>query len=145
MTAAVAAALASVLAAIALLHAYWGLGGLWPAADEQALVRTVIGDPRRKRMPPPRLCWLVAGALLLTAAWPLLLARLSGDLLPHWLVAGIGLAMMAVFLLRGLAGFLPAWRVRHTLEPFSTFDRRYYSPLCLVIAAGFAFVLLKGN
>lgn len=145
MTAVVAVALASVLAAIALLHVYWGLGGLWPAADEQALVRTVVGDPRLKRMPAPWLCWLVAGAILVTAAWPLLLTGFLGGFVPRWLVVCIGFAMMAVFLLRGLAGFVSPWRARHPLEPFATLDRRYYSPLCLVIAAGFAVVLLKGN
>ena len=40
-----------VLAAIALLHAYWGFGGLWPARDEAGLTATVIGVRGRNRMP----------------------------------------------------------------------------------------------
>jgi len=37
------AALAFVL--IALLHAYWALGGDWPGRDRESLARTVVGGP----------------------------------------------------------------------------------------------------
>ena len=55
-----------------------------------------------------------------------------------------GLAIMAVFLLRGLAGYLPAWRRLHPREPFASYDGRYYSPLCLLIATGYAALLWQG-
>lgn len=144
MISAVAIGLALLLAAIAGLHAYWGRGGLWPAASEDELIATVIGNASARRMPSPGLCLLVALAIAVTAIWPLLLAQGSsaGALRPLILLGGF--AIMAVFLLRGVAGFLPAWRRLHPREPFASYDRRYYSPLCLLIAAGYAVLLLQG-
>lgn len=144
MSAAIAIALASLLGVIAGLHAYWGRGGLWPAASEDELIATVIGNGRMRRMPSPGLCLLVALAIALTAIWPLLLVHASGTAAMHPLIRLCGLAIMAVFLLRGLAGYLPAWRRLHPREPFASYDRRYYSPLCLLIAAGYAVLLLQG-
>ncbi len=144
MSAAIAIALASLLGVIAGLHAYWGRGGLWPAASEDELIATVIGNARAKRMPSPGLCLLVALAIAVTAVWPLLLVQISGTAAFRPLILLGGFAIMAVFLLRGLAGFLPAWRRLHPREPFASYDRRYYSPLCLLIAAGYAVLLLQG-
>jgi hypothetical protein len=144
MISAIAIALVLVLTVIAGLHAYWGRGGLWPAATEDALIATVIGNARAKRMPSPGLCLLVALAIAVTAAWPLLLMLSPGTAALRGLLLLGGIAIMAVFLLRGVAGFLPAWRRLHPREPFASYDRRYYSPLCLLIAAGYAVLLLQG-
>ncbi|KRE17194.1 hypothetical protein ASE66_30290 [Bosea sp. Root483D1] len=141
---AVAVALALLLSAIAGLHAYWGRGGLWPAASEPELIATVIGNAGAKRMPSPGLCLLVALAIAVTAIWPLLLTQVPGTASLRPLLRLGGFAIMAVFLLRGIAGFLPAWRRLHPREPFASYDRRYYSPLCLLIAAGYAALLLQG-
>lgn len=144
MIAVVAVALALLLAAIAGLHAFWGRGGLWPATTEDELIATVIGDARAKRMPSPTLCLSVALAIAMTAIWPLLLIGLPGPPALRLLLQLGGFAIMAVFLLRGVGGFLPAWRRLHPREPFASYDRRYYSPLCLLIAAGYAVLLLQG-
>lgn len=144
MILAVATALALVLAVIAGLHLYWGLGGLWPASTQQGLVSTIVGDARLKRMPSPRLSITVAAAIAVTALWPLLLAGAFAGAAPRLLIMGAGVAIMAVFLLRGVAGYVPAWRRKHALEPFATLDRRCYAPLCLVIAAGYAALLFEG-
>lgn len=108
MTTAIAVALAFLLAAIAGLHAYWGRGGLWPAASEDELIATVIGNAGARRMPSPGLCLLVALAIAVTAVWPLLLAQAPGTPALRPLILLVGFAIMAVFLLRGVAGFLPA-------------------------------------
>lgn len=118
MTAAIAIALALLLAIIAGLHAYWGRGGLWPAASEDELIATVIGNAEAKRMPSPALCLLVALAIAVTAIWPLLLVQMLGTAALRPLLQLGGFAIMAVFLLRGVAGFLPAWRRLHPLEAF---------------------------
>ena len=145
MSVAIAVALALLLMAIAGLHFYWGRGGLWPAASEPALIATVIGDARAKRMPSPSLCTLVAASIALTALWPLLLVGVPGTASLRPLVVLGGFAIAAVFLLRGIAGFVPAWQRLHPLEPFASHDRRYYSPFCLLVAAGYAALLLQGN
>jgi hypothetical protein len=144
MISAIAIALALLLAVIAGLHGYWGRGGLWPAATEDELIATVIGNAQARRMPPPTLCLLVALAIAVTAIWPLLLAQTPGTAALRPLLLLGGFAIMAVFLLRGVAGYLPAWRRLHPREPFASYDRRYYSPLCLLIAAGYAVLLLQG-
>jgi hypothetical protein len=142
---AIATALTLLLAAIAGLHAYWGRGGLWPAASEDELVATVIGNASARRMPSPGLCLAVTLAIAVTAIWPLLLAQGPSAGTPRLLIFLSGFAITAVFLLRGIAGFLPAWRRLHPREPFASNDRRYYSPLCLLIAAGYAILLLQGS
>ena len=62
-------ALSLVLAVLAAAHAWWAMGGIWPAASEPDLARAVIGDGRI-RMPPPWQCAAVAVALVVVAAWP---------------------------------------------------------------------------
>jgi len=57
-----------VLAGLALLHAYWGLGGRWPGHDDISLVERVVGRTKSMRAPPPRACFAVAAALLSAAA-----------------------------------------------------------------------------
>jgi hypothetical protein len=145
MIQAIAAALSLLLIAIAGLHFYWGRGGLWPVASEQELIATVIGNVRATRMPSPLLCTLVAAAIALTALWPLLLVSVPVTAAARPLLVLGGFAIMAVFLLRGIAGFVPAWRRLHSCEPFASYDRRYYSPLCLLVAAGYAVLLSQGN
>ncbi len=54
-----------VLMAIAALHAYWGVGGLWPAASERELIDTVIGSPGFVRMPPAWMTFTVVALLLM--------------------------------------------------------------------------------
>jgi hypothetical protein len=144
VSAAIAIVLALLLTAIAGLHAYWGRGGLWPAANEDELIATVIGNAQATRMPSPSLCMLVALAIAVTAIWPLFLAAGIASIALRPLLQSGGIAIMAVFLLRGVAGYLPAWRRLHPREPFASYDRRYYSPLCLLIAAGYAALLLQG-
>jgi Protein of unknown function (DUF3995) len=134
-----------VLAAIALLHAYWAAGGLWPGADEADLARRVTGELRRTRMPPAWMSWTVAGAIGVQALWALFVAGLVTVPVPHSVVLGIGGLIALVFLVRGIAGFTPAWRRSHAAEPFARRDRQLFSPLCLLIAAGYTALVLNGG
>jgi hypothetical protein len=141
----VSVVLATLLAPIALLHAYWARGGLWPGRDEGELISRVIGDARLRRLPPPFVIWIVASLILVSAVWALLLLPAGASLLPRYLRSGIGLALAAVFLVRGAAGYLPAWRRAHGLQPFARLDMRVYSPLCLLIGAGFGQLVLRSD
>ena len=118
--------------AIALLHLCWGDGSTWPEADEQALVRAVVGNGRR-RMPSPAACYGVAFLLTLVAVWPLYVLGHGGE----WLTLLGTLGIAGVFVGRGLAGYSPPWRRHFADEPFATRDRRYYSPLCLLLGAAY--------
>jgi hypothetical protein len=136
MMQALAATLCLVLAGIATLHAYWGVGGRWPAKDENSLADMVIGKTPGGRMPPPAACFAVAGAILIGVGLIVLVSfsELQAPLkLPILLAYGV---FTAVFLLRGAAGYVPAiWR-RSAGTTFVRLNTRYYSPLCLLLGAG---------
>jgi hypothetical protein len=133
--------LIAVLVALAALHAWWGVGGRWPGHDDRSLVELVVGRTRSMRMPSLVRCMLVASALFAAAG----LVALQGKMISvdfgmpgeRLVQAGFWMAC-AVFALRGLAGFIPPIFAYAHGTPFASLNRRFYSPLCLVIAAGFA-------
>ena len=112
----------------------------WPRETEAELVTTVIGH-KRGTMPSPSQCYLAALAIFIPGAIALVLAGVVQTPLPPWLVPLAGAGATLVFAGRGIAGYVPAWRARHPREPFASLDRRYYSPLCLLLAAGFIALL----
>lgn len=135
MTALLAFLLLLGVGAIAVVHFLWGLGSHWPEGSEEALVRGMVGDGRR-RMPPPWQCFAVGLLLALIALWPIYaLGFASGETAVQgsFVIAGI-------FVARGLAGYSGRWRAHFTDEPFATRNRRYYSPLRLLL--GVAYVAL---
>jgi hypothetical protein len=126
---------------LAGLHAAWGAGCAWPAADRQSLADAVIGarpgtgtGSQDSGMPGPAACFAVSGALAaagaLVAGWP---ARRWPRL--HRLgtrgVAGI-LASRGTL---GLTGQTSVISPASESERFLRLDRRVYSPACLVLAA----------
>jgi hypothetical protein len=142
---AIALTLSIVVAAIALLHAYWATGGLWPGSTPADLSNIVVGRPAARTMPSPRLTAVVAAMIAGAAAWPLLLSPLASRYIAPELAALGSLGLASVFLLRGLAGFTPWMARRHSAEPFATYNRKYYSPLCLALGAGFLILALNGG
>lgn len=142
---AIASALTIILAAIAALHAYWAAGGLWPGTSPASLASIVVGKPRMRAMPASRLSALVAAMIAGAAAWPLLFGPLIGRTIAPELAAAGTWALAAVFLLRGIAGFTPWMAKRHSAEPFASYNRKYYSPLCLALGTGFLILALNGG
>ena len=134
-----------VVSALAVLHAHWGLGGIWPASSVEGLAKAAVGTPRITRMPSPTSCFLVAAALSGIAVWPLFAAGFLPEAWPRelTLIAGTGIA--AVFIGRGIAGYTSAWRRHFSEQPFARLDTLAYSPLCLGLGAGFiALLITKG-
>lgn len=128
----VTAGCACALAGIAGLHALWGCGSSWPAADRRRLADAVAGTDD---MPPPAACFAVAATLTAAAA----------------LVAGAGGAGRRVQLARaavaagllvrggvGVTGCLPLLTPWTPSPAFVQLDRRRYGPLCLALGAGAA-------
>jgi hypothetical protein len=132
-----------VLTATAAVHVAWGFGVRWPRKTEAELVTTVIGH-KRDTMPLPLHCYLAAGAIFTLGEIALMLAGLVQTPSPRWLILFAGAGAALVFAGRGVAGYVPAWRARHPREPFASLDRHYYSPLCLMLAAGFVVLLADG-
>ena len=140
----VAALVALVLVLLAGLHAYWGLGGVWPGTDQKSCARAIAGFKGIDRMPSPPAAFGVAAALAVAALIALALAGIVTLPLPAALIRLGGLGAALVFLGRGIAGFTPAWRRITPEMPFARNDRLYFSPLCLLIGAGFTLLLFQG-
>ncbi len=138
----IASLVAGVLIVIAVLHILWGLNIWWPIRSEAALAKAVVGAKGITKMPPPAASFAVAIALLAGAWWALAL----GGVVTTWifsdsLVTLGGYALVAVFVLRGIAGYTAFWARQCPEQPFHRLDRLYYSPLCLLLGAGFALLL----
>jgi hypothetical protein len=119
-----------ILLAIAALHLMWAIGWWFPIRDEAALARAVVGTAGITRMPGAVACALVVVALLAVIAilwWPQGWLRTTG----LWGAA-------AVFLLRGAVAYTPLMDGAAPEEPFRSLNRRWYSPLILLIGAGLA-------
>jgi len=117
--------LAGILAVLALLHAYWALGGRWGKAYAVPVVRG-----QRSFNPSQFATWVVCGLLgvatilVIAAAW---------SPLPLWDVGLWGLA--AVFALRAIGNLRSfGFFKRITGTAFARWDTRLYSPLCVLIA-----------
>ncbi len=114
-----------VLFFLAAVHANWARGSSWPASDEEKLARAIIGDDE---MPSAGPCLAVAALLILggslVAGWPASKPRMQ-----RVGAAGVA-ATLAARGLVGAAGLIPL-----TSETFLWWDRRLYSPLCLLLAA----------
>jgi hypothetical protein len=124
----------TILTAIAAMHIAWARGLIWPADDEPGLVAMIVGMEGMGRLPPKKFTYIVAGAL----GGAVVALLLGFDVvLPGNALGYIGAGFTAVFVLRGIAGYLPPWRRRHPVEPFATLDRIFYSPACILIGEGF--------
>ncbi len=142
MIAALSGLISLMLLGLAVLHFVWGLRIWWPAGDEQALARTVVGAPKITAMPARSSCFAVTLALSAIALTALVLGGLVGQsLVPNWLFVFAGWGAAAVLLLRGAMAFTPFWARLTPEEPFRTYDRRLYGPLCLALGLGLVLLL----
>lgn len=121
--------------AIAAMHAAWAAGSRFPAKDHDALVGLVVGAPIGSPMPGRFATVVVALGLLAMAGWTAMLRGWLPPAVPAtWLAAG-GLAMVAIFALRGIGGFFEVVlrpSIRNT--PYMRWSRTLYSPIALLLA-----------
>ncbi len=147
MLSTIAIILLLVLTALGGLHFYWAGGGLWPGRDRNSLLRIVLGIEAAKGRIPPGPTTMVGVSLCVAGVLPFLhqelivLPLLDGALGARLLPIAVALAAV-IFAVRGVAGYVPAWRRTMNGEPFATLDVRYYSPLCLAIGVGFGILLV---
>ena len=127
----VAGVTSTALLALSGLHVAWAAGSSFPFADRDALADAVVGA----RVVPSRgACLAVAAALAVAGA---LVA--GAPVVPRRL-RPLGIASVAVVLgfrgAVGLAGRTDLLSPGSSSDRFRRLDRRYYSPLCLALAAG---------
>lgn len=130
-----------LLIAISALHLAWAAGATWPAEDETALALRVAGFRGVRSMPPRGASVAVAMALAIAAHIVFAAAGLMPGIAADALYRPALMALALVFTGRGLAPYTPQWRALTPEQPFARLDRRYYGPLCLLIAALCAVVL----
>ncbi len=131
-----------VLALIAALHAYWGLGGVWPGTDGRSCARAIAGFRGIEEMPSTAASFAVWAALIAAALVVLALGGVFASPVERQALAGAALFIALVFLGRGIAGFTPAWRRLTPEQPFARLDVRLYSPLCVCLGTGIAVLAL---
>jgi hypothetical protein len=134
----VAAIVFVILLTVALAHLLWSIGSRWPIKDPELLAKTVIGRPGITRV--PRLVSLLVAVVTLTAG--IIALSLADHDAGAWWLTLIGAALAAMFLGRGTLGYSAAFQSRYSLEPFVTNNRRVYSPLCLIVGAGFLILVI---
>ncbi|MGI4875406.1 MAG: DUF3995 domain-containing protein [Janthinobacterium lividum] len=123
--------------ALALLHAYWALGG---TAGLAASLPAHV-DGRVVLQPSPGMVWLVAVVLLLLAGLGAAQLGLGGLPPKARLVANAIVA--AGLLLRTVGDFRYVGFTKVVQDTtFARLDTRYYSPLCLLLAASHAALAL---
>lgn len=125
--------LASVLAFLSGLHIYWAFGGRWGWGTAIPQI-----DGRAAFSPSQFATVLVAFGLAVAALVPLVRTGALSVPAPQWLSQWSAGLLALVFFVRAvgdfrLVGFFK--RVRGT--PFAIWDTRLFSPLCLLLAAGF--------
>lgn len=137
----IAAFMFIALLAVSTAHFLWSVGKTWPIRGEKLLAQTVVGFRDIERMPPRLASFAVAVATLAAGIIALALADHDSGGLPLSL---LGLPLAAVFLARGIVGYLPWWAEKTPEPNFRLNDRRVYSPLCLFLGLGFiALVALR--
>jgi hypothetical protein len=132
-----------VLTAIAACHVAWGLGMTFPAANREDLFHLVVGAAGRSEMPGLLQCLAAATAIFLAGAVALLVADLVRLPLPPTAVTALGALVTLVFAGRGVVPYTAPWRRHFPKEPFATLDQSWYGPLCLLLAACFAALVIK--
>ncbi|MDR3474029.1 MAG: DUF3995 domain-containing protein [Devosia sp.] len=130
----IAAAVGVALLAIAIAHLLWSVGIMWPIRDEKLLARSVVGRPGIERMPAK---YLSFGVALLTFAACVIAFSAADHASGGAPLTFLALLAGLIFLARGIVGYTKWWATLTPEEPFRTFDRKTYSPLCLALGLGF--------
>jgi hypothetical protein len=128
-------AAAAALLGIAAVHVVWATGSSWPAASRAELADAMAGRAGGS-VPSPAACLavatLLAAASALVAGRPRRLPRLR-----RTGAAGVSV-VLGVRGACGIAGRTDLVSPGSDSPRFRRLDRRYYSPLCLFLAASAA-------
>lgn len=126
----IAFVLAGVLFALAVLHAFWAFGGR--AGLRVAVPHTADATPTFR---PTRALTLLVGLALLAASLTALSVQVD---MPVRAPRGVLYLLAVVFLMRGVGDvrYVGLFK-RVTRTPFAQWDTYLFTPLCLVMSAGF--------
>ncbi len=130
---ALSAVLGLLLYSLAVLHAYWAVGGSW--GGRQAV--PTIGD-RPVFEPSPLACSVVSLLLFVTGSLPFAVTLLDSRGGAHEWAHRALLAVGIVFVARsiGEGRFVGFFKREKDIE-FARLDSLFYSPLCLALGCGY--------
>lgn len=138
----ISVSLTIILLIIALMHFLWALRIWFPVNDEGKLARTVAGFKGIERMPSVTACLIVGLFLVFIASLPMQITGMVKAVpVPMWLIASLCFGCGFLFLFRGIAGYLPVFVNLTPEQPFRTYDKLFYSPLCIFIGGGFLYLV----
>lgn len=123
-----------ILLTLAGMHVNWALGGHWPMSDGNQLYERVTGPGMSTPGPVET---LAIAALLAVAAG---LVAVSAFDVATWISWGATALVGMTLALRGVGGLVVSGLLRRD-STFARLDRRYFSPMCLVLAVGTAVAL----
>ncbi len=132
-----------VLQVIAAIHVLWAFGVYWPANSAKQLAAMVAGVQKPKAMPPAALTIFIAGCFSVmgtVALWEagridiLWLAGVQGKIAP---------VLAVIFIGRGVLTYLPFGPLTKACEPFRTFDRKAFAPLCICLGVSFLSIVIN--
>ncbi len=126
------------LLAISIVHLMWAFGSTYPVKSEKALAKTVAGFKGIEKMPPRLASFAVSVGTLFTGIWALSMA----DPAPSATLTIGGAILSLIFLGRGVFGYTKKWQALTPEEPFRSMDKKIYSPLCIALGLGFAFLVV---
>ncbi|PJZ46748.1 DUF3995 domain-containing protein [Leptospira brenneri] len=131
-----------LLFSLAVIHVYWGFGGLWPGKTKQELIDLVFG--KGNRFPSRFMCLFVAIFLIFFSLLPILWSLRFYLDLEHQIVIAVRYTIgfvSFVFFLRGVLGYFPP--ITRQWKPiFIHYTKRIYNPLCLLIGSAFLILIL---
>ena len=123
---------AIIFLVLSLLHLHWAFGGSW--GFEYALPTNKEGE---KLLNPSKSDSLIVGVgLALFAIFYLIQGDFATLPIPHWLHGIIAWLIPSIFLLRAMGDFkYIGFFKKVTSTPFGQRDSKFFSPLCLFLAA----------
>jgi hypothetical protein len=128
-------ALIFLLGAIGLIHLAWALGLYWPGTDGVSRAAYVVGTQGRELL--GFWSWASIAFAFFCAIAVVWVAHQPITHPLHALIAYGGyLTLILVFALRGLAPYCTDVFGYARSTPFYRLNRRYYAPICLLLAAG---------
>lgn len=117
----------TIMSIVALIHIYWAFGGFWPGNNQQDLIDKVVGIG--DKFPSWPLTFFVIFAFVAMAILPILYLLNPGNSY----LEKLNLFFASIFLLRGVVCLIPFFEKTRT-EIFTRYNRRFYSPLCLILS-----------
>ena len=131
----IAIGLIALLLAIGFIHLAWALGLNWPGNDPVERAARVVGTQGRALLGFPS--WAsIAVAFFCAVAVVWIGQQPINDWFRALIAYGGYLTLIVVFSLRGMAPYVTRVFNYARPTPFYTLNRRYYAPVCLILAGG---------